>query len=111
MKTTTKQLAKLPAWQRLESEYPKIREFHLRKLFAEDPNRGERMTVEALGIYFDYSKHRITCETLSILLQLAEECGLRNHIDAMFRAKRSTLRRTGPFCTWRCVLPKDNPLS
>jgi glucose-6-phosphate isomerase len=88
MKTTTKQLAKLPAWQRLESEYPKIREFHLRKLFAEDPNRGERMTVEALGIYFDYSKHRITCETLSILLQLAEECGLRNHIDAMFRGEK-----------------------
>jgi glucose-6-phosphate isomerase len=88
MKTTIKQLAKLPAWQRLESEYPKIREFHLRKLFAEDPNRGERMTVEALGIYFDYSKHRITCETLSILLQLAEECGLRNHIDAMFRGEK-----------------------
>jgi len=88
MKTDIKQRVKLPAWQRLEYEYTKIREFHIRKLFADDPDRGERMTVEALGIYFDYSKHRITYETLSILLQLAEECRLRNHIDAMFRGEK-----------------------
>ncbi len=60
-----------------------IREFHLRKLFADDPKRGERMTAEALGLYLDYSKNRITDETLKLLLQLAEESGLRERIDAM----------------------------
>jgi glucose-6-phosphate isomerase len=77
-------LTKLAAWQALEAHYPKIRELHLRKLFADDPRRGERMTAEAIGIYFDYSKHRITDETLKLLLQLAEESGLRARIDAMF---------------------------
>ena len=58
---------KLAAWQALEAHYAKVRELHLRKLFADDPNRGERMSVEAVGIYFDYSKHRITDETLRLL--------------------------------------------
>jgi glucose-6-phosphate isomerase len=84
----TPQLTKLAAWQALEAHYQKIREFHLRKLFADDPKRGERMTAEAVGIYFDYSKHRITDETLRLLLQLAEECGLRTRIDAMFRGEK-----------------------
>jgi len=61
---------------------------HLRKLFADDPDRGERMKAEAIGIYFDYSKHRITDETLKLLLQLAEESGLRYRIDAMFRGEK-----------------------
>jgi len=61
---------------------------HLRKLFAEDPNRGERMTAEAVGIYLDYSKNRITDETVRLLLQLAEESGLRSRIDAMFRGEK-----------------------
>jgi glucose-6-phosphate isomerase len=58
----------------------------LQKLFEEDPKRGERLTVEAAGIYFDYSKNRITDETILLLLDLAEESGLRSRIDAMFRA-------------------------
>jgi hypothetical protein len=70
------QLTKLTAWQALEAHYPKARELHLRNLFADDPKRGESMTAEAVGIYFDYSKHRITDETLRLLLQLAEESGL-----------------------------------
>ena len=65
-----------------------IREFHLRKLFADDPKRGERMTAEALGLYLDYSKNRITDETLKLLLQLAEESGLRERIDAIATVRR-----------------------
>jgi glucose-6-phosphate isomerase len=81
-------LATLAAWKALQAHYPQVRELHLRKLFAEDPKRGERMTAEAVGIYFDYSKHRITDETLRLLLQLAEESGLRARIDAMFRGEK-----------------------
>src|SRR5664280_2708869 len=88
MKTNIPQLTKLPAWQALEAHYPKIQELHLRKLFADDPKRGERMTTEAIGIYFDYSKHRITDETLGLLVQLAEESGLRARIAAMFRGDK-----------------------
>jgi glucose-6-phosphate isomerase len=65
-----------------------VGELHLRKLFAEDPKRGERLTAEAVGIYFDYSKNRITDETVRLLLELAEESGLRSRIDAMFRGEK-----------------------
>ncbi len=76
------------AWKTLQAHYTKVREFSLRTLFADDPERGQRMTTEAVGIYFDYSKNLITDETLSLLLQLAEESGLRAHIDAMFRGEK-----------------------
>jgi glucose-6-phosphate isomerase len=88
MTTKTPQLTKRAAWQALKAHYTKIRNMHLRKLFADDPKRGERMTTEAIGIYFDYSKHRITDETLGLLVQLAEESGLRARIDAMFRGEK-----------------------
>jgi glucose-6-phosphate isomerase len=78
----------LAAWQALETHYPKVRDLHLRKLFADDPQRGERMKAEAIGIYFDYSKHRLTDDTLKLLLQLADESGLRARIDAMFRGEK-----------------------
>ena len=81
-------LKKLAAWQALETHYPNVSEIDLREFFANDPKRGERMTAEAVGIYFDYSKHRITDETLKLLLQLAEESGLRTRIDAMFRGEK-----------------------
>ena len=77
-----------PAWKALAAHYKQIREVHLRKLFAEDPKRGERFTAEAVGIFLDYSKNRITEETLKLLLQLAEESGLRERIDAMFRGEK-----------------------
>ena len=77
-----------PAWKALETHYQKVRESHLRKLFSDDPKRGERMTLEAIGIYLDYSKNRVTDETLKLLLQLAEECGLRARIDAMFGGEK-----------------------
>src|SRR6266850_648437 len=87
----TKQIAPLAerqAWKALEAHYNNVRELHLRKLFADDPKRGERMTAEAVGLYLDYSKNRITDETLKLLLQLAEESGLRERIDAMFRGEK-----------------------
>jgi glucose-6-phosphate isomerase len=91
MTTSIPQSTKLAAWQALEAHYPKVRDLHLRKLFADDPKRGERLAAEAVGIYFDYSKHRITDETLRLLLQLAEEAGLRARIDAMFRGEKINL--------------------
>jgi glucose-6-phosphate isomerase len=75
-------------WKALAAHYEKVRELHLRQLFADDPTRGERLTAEAVGLYLDYSKHRITDETLGLLLQLAEESGLRARIDAMFRGDK-----------------------
>jgi glucose-6-phosphate isomerase len=77
-----------PAWKSLEAHHRQVRELHLRKLFADDPRRGERMTAEAVGFFLDYSKNRITDETLKLLLQLAEESGLRARIDAMFRGEK-----------------------
>ncbi len=77
-----------PAWKALEAHYRQVRGLHLRKLFADDPKRGERMTAEAAGIYLDYSKNRITDETIKLLLQLADESGLRARIDAMFRGEK-----------------------
>jgi len=77
-----------PAWKALEAHYKQIRDLHLRALFAGDPKRGERLTAEAVGLYLDYSKNRITDETLTLLLRLAEECGLRARIDAMFTGEK-----------------------
>jgi len=77
-----------PAWSALQRHYEKVRDIHLRSLFAEDPSRGERLTVEAAGLYLDYSKHRVTDETLRLLLDLATEAGLRRRIDAMFAGDR-----------------------
>src|SRR5947207_11802732 len=76
------------AWKALAAHHEKVGHLHLRQLFADDPQRGERMTAEAVGVYLDYSKNRITDETLGLLLQLAEESGLRARIDAMFRGER-----------------------
>ncbi len=81
---TTTPLRQLPAWTALEAHYAKVKDLHLRQLFADDPKRGERLALEVLGVYFDYSKNRITDETLRLLLQLAAESGLRQRIDAMF---------------------------
>jgi glucose-6-phosphate isomerase len=75
----------------LERHYQELRKSHLRDLFADDPKRGERLTAEAVGIYLDYSKNRITSETLELLVQLAEESGLRARIDAMFRGEKIML--------------------
>jgi len=81
-------VTKRKAWKALQVHHEKIHALHLRELFAKDPNRGERMTMEAAGIFLDYSKNRITSETIKLLIQLAEESGLRAQIDAMFRGDK-----------------------
>src|SRR5919106_4688423 len=81
-------LTQRPAWKALETHFQQIRTLHLRQLFAEDPQRGERLTLEAAGVFLDYSKNRVTDETLRLLLDLAEECGLRERIDDMFAGKK-----------------------
>ena len=81
-------LRQRPAWKALEAHHAQIAPLHLRRLFAEDPQRGERFSLEAAGLFLDYSKNRISDETLRLLLQLAEECGLRGRIDAMFGGER-----------------------
>src|SRR5690606_19234386 len=75
-------------WKALEAHAGKIRQTHLRTLFADDPKRGERLTAEAVGLFLDYSKNRVTDETMSLLVQLATEAGLRSRIDAMFRGDK-----------------------
>ncbi|MEC4748001.1 glucose-6-phosphate isomerase [Methylomicrobium sp. Wu6] len=79
-----KPLTKRPAWKRLQAHYLQIHPLHLRQLFADDPLRGERFVIDAAGIYLDYSKNRVTEETMGLLINLAEECGLRERITAMF---------------------------
>jgi glucose-6-phosphate isomerase len=81
-------LRALPAWEALQKHHEMIEGVHLRQLFADDPKRGERLAVEAAGIYLDYSKNRITGETLRLLIQLAREAGLQERIEAMFRGDR-----------------------
>src|SRR5271170_6484960 len=88
MTTSIPSLSARPAWKGLQADYRKIRDLHLRKLFADDPTRGERMAAEAVGIYLDYSKNRITDQTIKLLIQLAEESGLQARIDAMFRGEK-----------------------
>ncbi len=93
METLTELLTASPgteqlAWKALEAHYKKTRRVHLRSLFADDPKRGERLAAQAAGIYLDYSKNRITDETLRLLLELAEESRLRERIDAMFNGEK-----------------------
>src|SRR5689334_17412310 len=88
MSTTTTPLTSRPAWRALEAHHAKIHDLHLRQLFVDDPTRGERLVLEAAGLYLDYSKNRITDETLKLLVQLAEESGLRERREAMFRGEK-----------------------
>jgi glucose-6-phosphate isomerase len=81
-------LTRRPSWQALAEHYQKVKDLHLRTLFAEDPQRGKNFTTEALDIYFDYSKNRLTAETLRLLIALAEDCGLRDRIEAMFKGEK-----------------------
>jgi glucose-6-phosphate isomerase len=88
MTKTKQRLTSCPAWKALGDHFEKIHTLHLKELFANDPKRGERLTTEALGLYLDYSKNRITDETLRLLIQLADETGLRARIDAMFKGEK-----------------------
>jgi glucose-6-phosphate isomerase len=88
---TSKAITELPAWKALSAHFQKVGRLHLRELFAQDPKRGERLTVEAAGLYLDYSKNRITNETLRLLLELADQSALRARIDAMFAGEKINL--------------------
>jgi glucose-6-phosphate isomerase len=81
-------LRQRPAWQALEAHYEGVRSRHLRELFAEDPQRAEKFSLDAVGVLLDYSKNRITDETLRLLLDLADQSGIRERIDAMFRGEK-----------------------
>jgi glucose-6-phosphate isomerase len=85
---TKRPASKRNGWRSLASHYKTVSKLHLRQLFKDDPKRGQRMAVEAVGLYLDYSKNRITGETLKLLVQLAEESGLRERIEAMFRGEK-----------------------
>jgi glucose-6-phosphate isomerase len=88
MTAASSPLTQRPAWQDLQAHCKKVRGLHLRQLFDDDPGRGERLSAEAAGVYLDYSKNRVTGETLQLLVRLAEASGLRKRIDAMFRGDK-----------------------
>jgi glucose-6-phosphate isomerase len=88
MATTKMPLSQRPAWKALQAHYRDIRGHHLRQWFADDPTRGERLTAEAAGVYLDYSKNRVTDETLRLLIELAEQSGLHGRLEAMFRGEK-----------------------
>ena len=105
--TTVKRLTKRKAWSALKAHYKKIGERHLRDLFDDDPERAEKFTVEAAGISFDYSKNRITEKTVGLLLELAEESGLRERIDAMFRGDKINITENRAVLHVALRAPKD----
>src|SRR5215475_2106937 len=95
------------AWKALSSHYKMVSQIHLSQLFADDPERGQRMAVEAVGLYLDYSKNRITGETLKLLVQLAHESGLRARIDAMFSGEKINITEKRAVLHVALRAPKD----
>jgi glucose-6-phosphate isomerase len=106
----TAPLRQRSAWKALEQHYDEIAGVHLRDLFAEDPARGERLTAEAAGLYLDYSKNRVTDDTVRLLLQLAEECSLEQRRDMMFRGERINVSENRPVLHVALRMPKDSSL-
>src|ERR1700726_713952 len=110
MTAAIQSLTARPSWKALESHFQKVREVHLRQLFADDPHRGERLTTEAVGLYLDYSKNRVTDETLKLLFQLAEESGLRGRIDAMFRGDKINITENRAVLHVALRAPRNAPI-
>jgi glucose-6-phosphate isomerase len=102
-----KRAVKGSAWKALASHHKTVSNLHLRQLFADDPKRGQRMAIEAVGLYLDYSKNRVTDETLNFLLQLAEEAGLRARIDAMFSGEKINITEKRAVLHVALRAPKD----
>jgi len=102
-----KSFTRRAAAKALAAHYKQIKDVHLRQLFADDPKRGERFTAEADGVFLDYSKNRITDETLKLLLRLAEESGLRERIDAMFRGEKINVSEKRAVLHVALRAPKD----
>jgi glucose-6-phosphate isomerase len=114
-KTTSKSpemkpLTKRKAWSALRAHHKTVQSVHLRKLFADNPKRAEEFSLEALGIYFDYSKNRITDKTVTLLLQLARESGLREHIDAMFGGEKINITENRAVLHVALRAPKEQPI-
>ncbi|HET6888846.1 MAG TPA: glucose-6-phosphate isomerase [Candidatus Udaeobacter sp.] len=107
MNANRETLTLLPAWTSLVKHSTEIKKLHLRELFAEDATRGERFTGEAVGLFLDYSKNRVTETTLKLLLQLAEECDLRGRIEAMFRGERINITENRAVLHVALRAPKD----
>ncbi len=103
-------LRERPAWKALEQHYSEIGGQHLRDLFASEPGRGERLTAEAAGLYLDYSKNRITDETLRLLIQLAQESGLQQRRDMMLRGERINVSENRPVLHIALRMPKGSSL-
>ena len=99
-----------PAWKALEAHYQKIRDQHLRRLFADDPNRGKRFTLEAAGIYLDYSKNCVTDDTIRLLLELAESSDLRERIDAMFKGEKINITENRAVLHVALRTPRDQAI-
>jgi glucose-6-phosphate isomerase len=99
-----------PAWSALTAHYEQIRDVHLRDLFAADPGRGERMTAQAAGLYLDYSKNRLTDETLALLVDLANQSGLRERTEAMFRGERINITENRPVLHVALRMPRGETL-
>src|SRR5450631_283522 len=110
MAVKVKPLARRPAWKALGGHYKQLKETHLRQLFADDPERGDRFTLETLGILLDYSKNRITGETLKLLLQLADESGLRERIEAMFKGEKINITEKRAVLHVALRAPKDESI-
>src|SRR5690606_34134858 len=106
----TQTLTGRAAWKALEAHYQSIKALHLRHFFANDSTRGGRFTAEAAGIYLDYSKNRITDETLRLLVRLAEECNLRDRINAMFRGDSINVSEQRPALHIALRAPKDKQI-
>ena len=98
------------AWKALEKHHEEIRDLHLRNLFADDPTRGERLVAEGAGLYLDYSKNRITDETIDLLLKLAEESGLAERTEAMFRGDRINVSENRSVLHVALRMPKGSSL-
>jgi glucose-6-phosphate isomerase len=105
-----KRATKPSAWKALAAHYKTISKLHLRQLFADDPKRGQRMAIEAVGLYLDYSKNRVTDETLDLLLQLAEQSGLRERIDAMFSGEKINITEKRAVLHVALRAPKDESI-
>ncbi len=103
-------LTERPEWAALGAHHEELKDRHLRDLFADDPDRGERLVAEAAGLYLDYSKHRVTDETIRLLLALAEACGLRGRIDAMFRGDHINVSEDRAVLHVALRMPKDASL-
>jgi len=111
--TATEAIAPLsmrPAWRALQGHHERVGEVHLRDLFARDRTRGERLTADGAGLFLDYSKNRITAETLALLVALAEESGLKEHTEAMFRGDRINVSENRSVLHVALRMPKDESL-